>query len=286
MSTPYKNARSFLDALTDHLRRISVEEKLDINRLRRQIAFERFLERLFHNEDSPWVLKGGYSLEIRLKMARATKDIDLVHREMKLSSQNPKERAIAIQEELAKYVNFDLQDFFQFNIGVSKMDLKGPVEGGFRFPVESRVDGKIFARFFIDVALGETAILPMDMIQPQNWLEFAGFKSKGFLAYSIEQHFADKFHAYTKPRPVRSRVKDLVDMILILDSFSMDRDKLKSSIDLIFKEHATHSIPTDVSEPPSNWNAPFHQMAELSGISLSLEESFDRIRKFILSLNL
>ena len=42
------------------------------------MAFERLLTRLFAVERPPWLLKGGYALEMRLQnTARATKDIDL-----------------------------------------------------------------------------------------------------------------------------------------------------------------------------------------------------------------
>jgi pantothenate kinase-related protein Tda10 len=49
----------------------------DLQRLRKQAAFERFLARLFYNHGSPWILKGGHAMELRLQVARATQDIDL-----------------------------------------------------------------------------------------------------------------------------------------------------------------------------------------------------------------
>ncbi|TCO58644.1 nucleotidyl transferase AbiEii/AbiGii toxin family protein [Actinocrispum wychmicini] len=52
---------------------------MDVNRLRRQVAFERLLIRLANHEEPPgWVLKGGLALELRLtNECRATKDADL-----------------------------------------------------------------------------------------------------------------------------------------------------------------------------------------------------------------
>ena len=46
-------------------------------RLRRKVAFDRLLARLFHEQTGNMLLKGGYALELRLESARATKDIDL-----------------------------------------------------------------------------------------------------------------------------------------------------------------------------------------------------------------
>jgi hypothetical protein len=52
---------------------------LVLERLRKQVAFDRFLARMFPSEFdmAGWVLKGGYALELRFLHARATKDIDL-----------------------------------------------------------------------------------------------------------------------------------------------------------------------------------------------------------------
>jgi len=41
------------------------------------LSFDRLLARLFQKEPVPWVLKGGYALELRFKDARSTVDIDL-----------------------------------------------------------------------------------------------------------------------------------------------------------------------------------------------------------------
>jgi len=40
-------------------------------------AFDRLLCRLFAKPNAPWLLKGGYALELRLKTARTTRDMDL-----------------------------------------------------------------------------------------------------------------------------------------------------------------------------------------------------------------
>jgi hypothetical protein len=53
------------------------EQGLDLQRLRRQVAFDRLLCRLFRQADSPWLLKGGYAMELRIRSARTTRDIDL-----------------------------------------------------------------------------------------------------------------------------------------------------------------------------------------------------------------
>ena len=62
----YKTPRAFERALSDRLKRQAAEEGVDLDRLRKRVAFERFLARLFHQAPYRWVLKGGYALELRL----------------------------------------------------------------------------------------------------------------------------------------------------------------------------------------------------------------------------
>ena len=74
----YNSPQAFLMAINDRLRTISKNEKIAITRLQRQLAFDRLLTRLFSMKKCLWILKGGYAMELRMQMARATKDIDLV----------------------------------------------------------------------------------------------------------------------------------------------------------------------------------------------------------------
>jgi hypothetical protein len=64
-------------ALEDRLKKLAQEENVDLQRMRRQVAFDRLLCRLFREPAFPWLLKGGYAMELRLKTARTTRDIDL-----------------------------------------------------------------------------------------------------------------------------------------------------------------------------------------------------------------
>ena len=74
MIGPYETAYAFRSALETRLRPIAQREGTDLQRLRRRIAFERLLARLFAHGDPPWLLKGGFALELRLRdRARATR---------------------------------------------------------------------------------------------------------------------------------------------------------------------------------------------------------------------
>ena len=55
----YASATAFRRALEDRLQQWSEAETVDVQRLRRQVAFDRLLAHLLRAENPPWLLKGG-----------------------------------------------------------------------------------------------------------------------------------------------------------------------------------------------------------------------------------
>lgn len=73
MIGPYGGPQAFRTALEARLKNIAHGHGTDLQRLQRRVAFERLLARLFAQDDPPWLLKGGYALELRLAdRARST----------------------------------------------------------------------------------------------------------------------------------------------------------------------------------------------------------------------
>ena len=65
----YATATAFRRALEDRLAAVTKAEGVDLQRIRRHVAFDRLLSRLFAEQNAPWVLKGGYALELKLATA-------------------------------------------------------------------------------------------------------------------------------------------------------------------------------------------------------------------------
>jgi len=61
----YSSGAALRTALEERLKRISHEEAVDLQRLRRQVAFDRFLARLFRHGQTDWILKGGSAVSDR-----------------------------------------------------------------------------------------------------------------------------------------------------------------------------------------------------------------------------
>ena len=66
----YLTPDALLASLSDRLKMKEKSGKLDIQRMRRQIAFDRLVVCLSSKETSLWVLKGGYAMELRLASFR------------------------------------------------------------------------------------------------------------------------------------------------------------------------------------------------------------------------
>lgn len=129
----YDTPAAFRQALEARLGDLAGSKGVDVQRLRKQTAFDRLLCRLFQLPGNPWVLKGGYAMELRLAGSRTTRDIDLVARGSFPGAGRLQERILRLLQAGAA---LDLKDFFVFSIGQPTQDLEGAPYGGARYPVE------------------------------------------------------------------------------------------------------------------------------------------------------
>ena len=102
-------------------------------------------------------------------------------------------------------------------------------------------------------------------------------------AISCEEQFAEKLHAYTLPRTGRpnTRVKDLVDMLLLLDSGTIDQSRLAEDIKATFRRRRTHEVPSALPPPLSGWEASFGEMASACGLDKNIAEQHRRLARFL-----
>jgi len=260
----YRSAGDFRRALEDRLiNQARAEQAVDPNRLRTSVAFERFLARLFHDDTKRWVLKGGYALEVRYPgRARATRDLDL---------NVPPPPYSDLLDELQAAAERDLGDHFKFKVSAptSTTMLAGPPHGGQRFSVEAQLAARRFATFPLDVGQGDITIRDPDRIQGRIDLTFAGITTPTFPVYPVEDHFAEKLHAYTAPHAIRTRVKDLVDMVLLIDQGLEPSPLLRDSITATFERYERHPLPPALPPPPAEWQETFPPLAREVGLFIT-----------------
>lgn len=275
----YATAGAFRRALEERLKRASLTDQIDPNRLRRQVSFDRLLARLFREDPAPWVLKGGYALELRFKAARSTVDIDLTVQRVAASAGGDENQVV--RQMLQSAAAVALGDWFEFTIGPPVMDLTAAPYGGARYPVEARMDERIFARFHLDAGVGDVIMRPLETIVCRDWLGFAGIESSRVLMIAREQQFAEKIHAYTLPRSApNSRVKDLVDLALLIRSGGLDKQRILDALRLTFERRGTHDLAS-LLPPPTDWQIPFRALAEECGLPTDVAAVFAGVQQFL-----
>jgi predicted nucleotidyltransferase component of viral defense system len=285
----YKTAGAFRAALETRLQARAREQGTDLQRLRRQVAFDRFLARMFAKGPKatyPWVLKGGYAMELRMHSARTTKDIDLTLYDGTRLSRDPKERGEQVRGMLQEAVATPFNDYFEFLVGEAREDLDGAPEGGSRYPVQARMDGRDFARFHVDVGVGDEVLEPLEVVTGEDWLGFGGVAPPSFPIISAEQQFAEKLHAYTLPRAerVNTRTKDLIDMVLLISGETLNKSKTAAAVRATFRKRETHNVPMELDPPPAGWEPVFDALAKECNLAMELREGFELVREFTKTL--
>jgi hypothetical protein len=273
----YKTPQALRTALEARLLQLGKRTGTDLQRLRRCVAFDRLLARMFtENVGRPsWYLKGGYAIELRIETARTTKDIDL-----SIPAREP-----ITPESLHRMVDdagsLDLADGFVFQVGESILDLDAAPQGGSRFPVQARMAGRPFVGFHLDIGIGDELMEPTDQIEGEGWFDFAGLPRPAFRMISREQQFAEKLHAYTRPRIERdnSRVKDLVDLLLLMQT-EMDQPRLRDNIERTFTHRATHLLPPALPPPPESWRPRFQELATECGLDVDMESAVRNVGRY------
>jgi len=80
-----------------------------------------------------------------------------------------------------------LNDYFEFLVGEAREDLDGTPEGEERYPVDARMDGRGFARFHVNIGIGDEVLEPVDVVEGRDWLGFVGIAPPSFPIISREQ---------------------------------------------------------------------------------------------------
>ena len=286
MNRKYKNPGAFRQALEARIRTRAEEEGLDLQWLRRQVAFERLLARLFRQPSPVWLLKGGYALELRIpQRARATLDIDLMVAdtdELRLvtAAEQTQQTPDVAYDYLQELADTDLDDFFQFLIAKPR-PIATAAEGGMRCSVDCRIRGKTFAKFQVDIGLSDIVVGEPEWVSGPGLLEFAGVAPARIRLLPAAQQIAEKFHAYTYQWDdrVNTRVKDLVDLVQLFETQEPGKDEVRRAVVATFSHRDTHPLPEQLPSPPREWSAPFVALAdELDMPVKTLDEAYNYIQ--------
>jgi predicted nucleotidyltransferase component of viral defense system len=267
----YTTAAAFRQALEEHLKNDAASTGLALAYLRKRVAFELLLRRLLVVAPDRWVLKGALALNFRLAIAtRSTKDIDL--------GRDDDEQAAIADITAAQQVVLD--DYFTF-AATRTDELEDTDEfSAVRFHVTAQLAGRTFEQFLVDIGFSEKISWTPDTIHTSESLAFAGIAPLALPAIPIPQHLAEKVHAYTRTygqsRKPSTRPKDLVDILLIERSATINADDLRHALESIFAERARQPLPISLPPPPITWADPYKRLAATVEIESDLTAAFAR----------
>lgn len=281
MAKTYRTAAAFKTALEDYLRKLAAAQGIPFSTIQLKFTIERLLARLFAADSPPWLLKGGFAMDLRFRpKARTTKDVDL---SVALVSVDPTAPLASLRERLQEAADTDLGDYLTFRIGEPKKELTNAPKGGGRFACGVVFLGKVYTRFHIDVGIGDALVGGPEELAGDDLLAFAGIPPATVLAIPRHQQFAEKVHAYTFPWEgrVNMRTKDLVDLVLLIERGAPDITAIREALQATFSTRGTHGLPETLPPPPGVWAADFGAMANEAGISTEqLTEGFSLVDRF------
>jgi hypothetical protein len=220
----------------------------------RQARFDRFLSRVFAaGEQSEWLLKGGMSMLARVPRSRTTKDVDL-------ASQQAPDLAEAVRA-LAELVDVDLGDHLTFRLIRSTPTGLGENQPGLatRRYIFACIDVDHDTQIDtvqVDVVVGPPPVGRPEVVEPANRLHLRRpLVTHPYRLYPMADHIADKVCATMDtnyPGGKRSsRVKDLVDLVVLAHTQTVVLDELRAAI--AAKQVISGIKPFDHFEIPPDW---------------------------------
>jgi hypothetical protein len=163
----YASGAAFRAALDQRLKDRADETGIGLVRLRKAVAFDRFLARLKEVAPGRWVVKGALALDFRLgAVTRTTKDIDLG----RLDDEE------ATTQDFVAAQALDLGDYFSFVVErTPALDDAGDFSA-VRYRGRAELAGRRFEEFPIDVSFSDPLGWRPDRLPGTDLLAFAGIE--------------------------------------------------------------------------------------------------------------
>jgi hypothetical protein len=269
----YEDAGAFRMALEQRLRNAS-QAGASLVRLRKAVVFDRLLARLMAVAPNRWVLKGALALDFRLgDRTRTTKDMDLARED--------NEEAATADFVAAQAV--DLGDFFVFDIQKTR-GLGEATGGAVRYRAKAELAARLFEEVVIDVGFAGVLTGTPELLRGPELLSFAGIEPAEVPALPLEQHLAEKVHAYTRSYGTgvaSTRVKDLVDIVLIKSFATVDADRLAEALSRTFGVRDQQALPATLPAPPAVWSVPYSRLAKEVGLTEDIDAGHEEASAFL-----
>jgi hypothetical protein len=262
---------AFRSAVDSKLRSLAKEGNRSVSELRREFLYQRFLARVFTEDASPWVLKGGVGLLTRIPGARHSRDIDLVH-----LIADP----AAADAELREIGRLDLDDHLRFE---TTRSVSLSVPDALRMKIAAYAGATIWDNFDIDVSCERHFVAEVQSIRPKAVLNLDGVPDlPAFRLYPVVDQIADKVAAMYERHGVTdaasSRYRDLADLTLLIGIGEIDAKLLVAAL-RSRERHARNplALPTSLRAPGPGWRDGYPAEANRSPLTAHLHRLDDAL---------
>lgn len=144
--------------------------------------------------------------------------------------------------------------------------------------------GRPFETVLVDVGFSDPQLWAPEPVRGPDLLSFADIEPCEPPTLPLEQHVAEKVHAYTRTYGGgrrSSRVKDLADLVLLRTLAPLDARRIRLALQRTFEVRGTHPLPRTLPRPPESWRTPYRRLASDTGIEQDLIEAFTRVARLI-----
>lgn len=221
-----------------------------------------------------WFLKGAAALIFRVGLGfRTTKDLDLGRWDDEQ----------AATQDFIEVQSLELDDHFEFTIEVTDR-LRSEEGKTVRYHATANLGGRKFEDITIDVGFAVLKYETSEALAGLGLLGFADIEPVQLLVLAIEDHVAQKVHAYTKTYGsgiASTRTKDLIDLVLISQQFDFRSDRLRQALVNTFEARDTHALPAELPPPPAGWETPYQKMAAETGLEARLDSGYQSATNFL-----
>lgn len=153
-----------------------------------------------------------------------------------------------------------------------------------RYHVTAQVDGRRFEDVTVDVGFADLPAFKPEVVRGPDLLNFASIPPAEVPTLPLEQHVAEKVHAYTRiyvGGQTSTRVKDLVDLAAIAGLFPFEAERLRMALHGTFGVRDTHALPPMLLPPPNQWSTAYQRMAVEVGLDPVLSVGYEQVRTFL-----
>ena len=258
---PYQSGQAVTRAIHDAARTRASATGENVGDLTRQAYFDRFLCRVFADDDERFALKGGMGMLARFPRSRHTRDIDLERADSTI------ETAVA---DLRIRAEADLGDYFRFAyVTHTEAMHEGRVTGepGTKITFEIYIEARSLGRCSVDVAIHPRPAIDFEIKDPSSRLHLPRLTTSPYVIIAIEDQIADKLCAMRGTfgsGQESSRVKDLVDLGLIALAGAPRADRLRLAI--AAESSRRELLPATEVTVPGNWASTYAKLIRENGL--------------------